>query len=279
MDDYWQHEMTCVQEFWEHNDYFSWLPEAYDQHVHNLADTRCSTKGSLEDMIGRLKDRSSRDGMADDFQCHERIFFHHTQLQKRVDETEFPVLGVRKEELLDKNKRRARQGRWYFDDRLANSTKKADWLSTETLRTLRAVSKSNAALCNLKPCSMEADCKSIAAAMVFNKLGSCSFEKIENGWATAFLQEGFLFQEKMTGVLYVSMRCHGNAAWAFQTEIDAYPENKDVFLVLDPKITYEQSLGRVKELVVTDLSAPVEDSHSSCEQFVAIPTTISFYLN
>ena len=274
LDSYWQHKTTIEQEFWDHNDHFDWKREAYTRHIENLTDARCSTFGTLETMLGRLKDRATRDNLAKDFQTHERTFFHNCQLHKRVDESEFPVLHVQKEQLLDQSARRSMQGRWYYDDRMANSSKKAAWSGSQTMARLKALDTST-----IKPASGESDFKMVAAAMTLNTLAPVSFTNIQNTWATALLQEGFLFKEKSTNRSYLSMRCHGGAAWGFETERDTFPENPDIYLVVDPKITEKQSLSRVKELVITNLSAPVENLEECCEQYVAIPTRICTYLS
>ena len=157
---------------------------------------------------------------------------------------------------------------------MANSVKKSTWTGSQTLTRLKALDTSK-----IKPCSQEADFKMVAAAMTINTLSPSGFEKIHNSWATALLQEGFLFKEKSSNKIFLSMQCNSGAAWGFETEKDAYAGKPDIFLLAHRTICEKQAISRVREMVVTEISAPVEHIDHCCEQYVAIPTRISSYLS
>jgi hypothetical protein len=266
--DYAQLELTVVKEFYDHCNYWDWDRESYDDHLHMLANMRISTK-LLEDMMGVLKDRNTRDSLKKEFQTHERVFFHNTQLQKRVNVEEWPVYHTEQSDISCYKTRKKSTGGWHFDQRLSNSTTKRGWEKTDLTRQMMHIEKHNI---HVKPTGHLADFRSVAASVIFTELYPKRMEGCDTVWATALLAEGHVFRAKGNDQRHImSMRCEHGAAFGFELEKNA---GRPYFVPMQyGYATTTEAISRIKPMVVTRLAKPEEEgTDANPEEYVAVPT-------
>ena len=89
--------MTCLtlEETFQHLKHHNYHPDAYYGFVHRLADTWASTRPSLEEMFSLLAHRHKTDSRKKGpWQNPQRVFFHNTDLGKRMNTSEYPVMTL-----------------------------------------------------------------------------------------------------------------------------------------------------------------------------------------
>ena len=90
--------MTCLalQETFRHLKHHDYHPDAYYGFVHRLADTWASTRPSLEEMFSLLAHRHKTDSYKKGpWQNPHRVFFYNTDLGKRMNTNEYPVMTLK----------------------------------------------------------------------------------------------------------------------------------------------------------------------------------------
>jgi hypothetical protein len=90
-----------AKEFWDHANHYGWSPSAFYDHLHTLASTLCSTKESLEDLLGDVTDHCTRDQKRQSSNSEERTFFY-SSISKRIGQSGYAYLSVDAADLTNK---------------------------------------------------------------------------------------------------------------------------------------------------------------------------------